>query len=237
MLQLMYESLNSDWKKRLALEFEQKYMQDLANFLYQRQKAGKIIYPKFENIFRAFNLTHLHNIKVVILGQDPYHGKDQADGLSFSVPSFMKIPPSLKNIFKELNSDLGIIADNGNLDFWAKEGVFLLNSCLSVEEGAAGSHQKHGWEVFTDKVLSLISSECEAVSFILWGNAAIAKQKLLDEQKHLILTGAHPSPLSAHKDFFGKKYFSKTNEFLKSQNREGINWQLPNMEATLFDIQ
>lgn len=224
------EDLGEEWNFYLKEEFSKKYMQDLQVFLRQRQELGKIIYPKQQDIFTAFKQTPPSKIKAIILGQDPYHGENQADGLCFSVAEGEKIPPSLRNIFKELTTDLDILTstNNGCLLNWAKQGVFLLNTSLTVEAGDAGSHQGKGWETFTDRVLSVISKNCQASSFILWGNFAIKKQDLIDASKHQILTAPHPSPLSANKGFFGTKPFSKTNEFLTNQNREPINWKLTN---------
>jgi uracil-DNA glycosylase len=198
-----------------------------------RTHDGKIIFPKKENMFRAFDLCDLPNVKVVILGQDPYHGEDQATGLSFSVPPNQKLPPSLKNIFKELETDTGIKNTSGDLTNWAKLGVLLLNSVLTVNKQEPASHKNVGWEKFTDETIKYIASQRENVVFILWGNFAISKRKIIDEinknkpleKQHLILTAPHPSPFSVHKGFFGCKHFSKTNHFLKSKNISKVDWR------------
>jgi uracil-DNA glycosylase len=205
-------------------------------FQESERNAGKKIYPKKEDIFKAFKLTPFEKVKVVILGQDPYHGAGQAEGLCFSVPNGVNPPPSLKNIFKELESDLqnkeNILengfrkTESGHLGKWAQRGVFLLNTVLTVKDGRPGSHAKRGWEEFTDFVIQKISQEKEHVVFLLWGNYAKSKISLIDKHKHTILTAAHPSPLSAYNGFFGCKHFSKTNEALKKHGQEKINWQI-----------
>ena len=185
------------------------------------------VFPEGKNMFTAFNLTPFNNVKVVILGQDPYHGNEQAHGLSFSVQDGIKQPPSLKNIFKELSSDLDLsMPVSGNLSSWAKQGVLLLNATLSVRAGKAGSHQKRGWEQFTNRVIREISDKKENVIFLLWGRFAQNKAELIDKKKHYILKASHPSPFSAYSGFFGCKHFSKTNEILKSQDVEKINWKI-----------
>mgnify|MGYP001560429512 CR=1 FL=1 len=199
--------------------------QNLKAFLQQEKQAKKIIFPHSANWFKAFELTPFDKLKVVILGQDPYHGDEQAHGLSFSVPDGIAIPPSLRNIYTELQSDLGIVPNNsGNLEHWATQGVLLLNSVLTVEKNSPGSHANSGWVNFTDGVIDVISSEKKNVVFLLWGAYAQRKTPLIDDSKHLILTATHPSPFSAHKGFFGCKHFSKTNEYLKIHNLEQINW-------------
>ena len=193
----------------------------------QELKKNKIVfYPRGEQIFNAFNLTPFDKVKVVILGQDPYHGPNQAHGLCFSVPNSVKPPPSLVNIFKELHSDVGKIINlqNGNLEHWAQQGVFLLNTTLTVEKSKPLSHQNYGWGEFTDKVISIIDSHLENIVFILWGAFAQSKKSLIDSKKHLILTAPHPSPLSAHRGFFGSKPFSQTNTFLQSKQIDRIIW-------------
>tara|TARA_B110000196_G_C21126964_1_gene656346 strand:+ start:484 stop:1236 length:753 start_codon:yes stop_codon:yes gene_type:complete len=227
-IELSASLLPKDWQGLLASEFDQPYMHALQSFLSAEQVQGKTLYPPADQIFTAFNLTSLKNVKVVILGQDPYHGPDQAHGLSFSVPSSIKkLPPSLKNIYKELNTDLGLpIATTGNLTPWAKQGVLLLNAMLTVERKNAGSHQKQGWETFTNKVIELLSGHCENVVFVLWGAYAQKKEALIDKNKHLVLKGIHPSPLSAHRGFFGSKPFSSINQYLQKHGRSPIDWSL-----------
>lgn len=216
------------WKELLKEEFNEPYFLELKKFISSEKEAGKIIYPQDDEIFSAFNITDFNDVKVVIIGQDPYHGENQAHGMSFSVKPGVKIPPSLRNIYKELNSDINFeIPDHGCLQEWAKQGVLMLNACLTVEASLANSHQKKGWEQFTDKVIELINDERENVVFLLWGSPAQKKAKKVDENKHHILKSVHPSPLAAYRGFFGCQHFSKTNEFLKSQGEIEINWQLP----------
>jgi len=218
--------IENSWKQILYNELNAKYFLNLKEFL-RTEKMLHTIYPPGQLIFNAFNSTPFDKVKIVILGQDPYHGQGQAHGLCFSVPEGITPPPSLKNIFKELNSDLGInIPNHGNLIKWAEQGVLLLNATLTVRANLAGSHQKKGWETFTDACISLISSQKSNVVFLLWGNYAKAKKPLIDESKHLILEAAHPSPLSAYNGFYGCKHFSKTNQFLKNKNIPEINWQI-----------
>ena len=219
--------LHRSWNKYLKSEFDKEYMRKLDLFLQGEQKKGKIIYPDSKNYFTALNLTPYSKVKVVILGQDPYHGEKQAHGLSFSVNKGIKAPPSLKNIFKEINEDLNIdFGDCGDLRPWAKEGVLLLNSVLSVEATKAGSHRKKGWEKFTDTVIQSISDNKESVVFVLWGSYAHSKEALIDSSKHLILKSVHPSPLSAYRGFFGCKHFSTINEYLLDNGKSAINWSL-----------
>ena len=218
--------LHPTWLLHLQEEFQKDYMISLKNKLQELKKRKIIFYPRGNQIFNAFNLTPFDKVKVVILGQDPYHGPNQAHGLSFSVPNSVKPPPSLVNIFKELNNDIGKSIDhqNGNLEHWAQQGVFLLNTTLTVEHSKPLSHQHYGWEKFTDKVISTIDYNLENIVFILWGAFAQSKKSLIDSKKHLILTAPHPSPLSAHRGFFGSKPFSQTNTFLQSKQIDRINW-------------
>ena len=227
-IELSASCLPKDWQSLLEAEFDQPYMKSLQDFLTAEQEQGKVIYPLADQIFAAFNLTPLSAVKVVILGQDPYHGPNQAHGLSFSVPkAITKLPPSLKNIYKELYSDLGIpIAAAGDLTPWAKQGVLLLNAMLTVEARNAGSHQKQGWETFTDTVIQSLSESGENIVFVLWGAYAQKKSVLIDESKHLVLKGIHPSPLSAHRGFFGSKPFSLINQYLKKSDQAEIDWSL-----------
>ena len=217
--------IEASWKEILKEEFDKEYFQKMVGFLKDEKSNGKIIYPSGPNIFHAFNTTPWKEVKVVILGQDPYHNPDQAMGLSFSVPKGIKLPPSLKNIFREIKTDVGIeLPDHGDLSSWANQGVFLLNAMLTVEQKKPGSHKKIGWQLFTDAVIRLLSDQGEAIVFLLWGNFAKNKKELIDGSKHLILEAAHPSPL-ARGAFFGSKHFSKTNEYLISKNKTPINWQ------------
>ena len=201
-------------------------MSEIKNFLYREYSKNKIIYPSKSLIFNAFNLCDFEEVKVIILGQDPYHGPDQAHGLSFSVKKNIPFPPSLKNIIKELENDIGVKfqQNDGNLSKWAKQGVFLLNTTLTVEKSKPLSHSKIGWELFTDKVIELLSEKKQNLVFILWGKHAQAKNQLIDNSKHLVISSTHPSPLSAHRGFFGSKPFSQTNKFLISKNINEINW-------------
>lgn len=219
--------LDEQWLTPLASEFEQGYMGELSAFLRAEKAAGKVIYPAGENIFKALNSTPLNQVKVVILGQDPYHGPEQAHGLSFSVPDGIAPPPSLKNIYKELHSDLGLLAPtHGNLQAWADQGVLLLNAVLTVEHAQAASHQNRGWERFTGKVIQIINSEQRNVVFMLWGAYAQKKGRVIDRDRHLVLTAPHPSPLSAHRGFLGCKHFSQANRYLLEHDSEAISWQL-----------
>ncbi|MDP4266522.1 MAG: uracil-DNA glycosylase [Bacteroidota bacterium] len=218
--------INSSWKETLCSEFNSSYFIELKKFLIEEKSKYKI-YPPGALIFSAFNHTNFDKIKVVIIGQDPYHGTGQANGLCFSVSSGIKKPPSLVNIFQELKNDLGIpIPKNGNLEKWADQGVLLLNATLTVRENQAGSHQKKGWETFTDTVISRISELKTGVVFILWGNYAQAKEKYIDKTKHFILKAPHPSPFSAYSGFFGCCHFSKINEILRNQGLEEIDWRI-----------
>ena len=218
--------IEDSWKQILHKEFQSPYFLLLKNFLVE-EKKNYVIYPPGQQIFSAFNYTPFDKIKVVIIGQDPYHGNGQANGLCFSVSDGIPKPPSLVNIFKELNTDLGIkIPKSGNLEGWAKQGVMLLNATLTVRANQAGSHQNKGWEIFTDAVIQALSDNKEGLVFILWGAFAQAKGKLIDGGKHHILKAAHPSPFSAYSGFFGCKHFSKTNELLKEMRKEEIDWNI-----------
>ena len=218
--------IEQSWKNALAGEFEKAYFASLVRFLHHEKAAGKKIFPPGSQIFRAFELTPVDKLKVVILGQDPYHGLGQAHGLSFSVPADMPAPPSLKNIFKEIESDLGVkMSGYPNLEKWASQGVLLLNAVLTVQSGAAASHSKIGWEEFTDAVIKYISDNCEGVVFLLWGNFARGKSALIDHSRHHVLEAAHPSPL-ARGAFFGCRHFSQANALLESQGKTPIDWQL-----------
>ena len=213
------------WEDIIDLEKQKDYYKSLEKEINKRYKTTTV-FPEKQNIFKAFSLTKLDNLKVVILGQDPYHGFGQAQGLAFSTPANIKNPPSMQNILKEINSDLGkkSICEDGDLTPWAKQGVLLLNTILTVEEAKPKSHHNLGWEVFTDNVIKYISDNCENTIFILWGSPAISKTKLIDRKKHHILTAPHPSPLSSYRGFFGCKHFSQTNDILKSLNKEAIIW-------------
>lgn len=216
---------NNSWDQLLEDEFNKPYFINLMKFL-ENEYQEKTIFPKQEDLFNAFKYTKYEDVKVVILGQDPYHEIGQAHGLAFSVLEGVKFPPSLKNIFKELNSDLAIeIPKSGNLIKWANEGVLLLNTVLSVESGKAGSHQNKGWESFTDRIIEVLNKREKPIIFVLWGNFAKSKKKLIGNN-HIILEAAHPSPLSAYHGFFGCKHFSKINEILKNNNQKEIDWNL-----------
>jgi len=224
--------LHNSWDFKLQEELGKPYMNDLKAFL-KEERSRATVYPKQTEVFNAFNLTPFENVKVVILGQDPYHGPNQAHGLSFSVNYGVKTPPSLANIYKELKSDINFnIPTHGNLTSWANQGVLLLNATLTVRAGEPASHQKKGWETFTDSVIKLISEQKEHCVFLLWGNFAKSKSSLIDLEKHLVLTAAHPSPLAGGA-FFGSKHFSKTNEYLISNKITPIEWALPSDK--LFD--
>lgn len=216
-------NIEESWKNLLKPEFEKPYFSSLISFVKQEYKEHTC-YPKGKNIFKAFELTPFDQVKVVLLGQDPYHGEGQAMGLCFSVPNGIVYPPSLRNIIIELKNDTGIELKSGDLTPWAKQGVFLLNATLTVRAHQAGSHQKKGWETFTDSVIHKISEEKEHVVFILWGSYAQQKINLIDTRKHFIIKSVHPSPLSAHRGFFGSRPFSLTNEYLTSKKIEPIQW-------------
>ena len=224
----MNKIFDNDWQDLLQEEFEKSYYQNLRKYLI-KEYSTKIIYPDKYDIFNALKFTSYSDVKVVILGQDPYHGPNQAHGLSFSVKKGVKIPPSLVNIYKELQDDIGCyIPNNGYLESWTKQGVLLLNTVLTVRAHEANSHRNIGWEIFTNKIISLLNDRTDPIVFILWGNPSIAKTKLITNKQHFIITSPHPSPLSAYRGFLGSKPFSKTNEFLKSINKEPINWQIEN---------
>ena len=216
--------IENGWKQVLVKEFEQNYFKTLAEFVRSEYKS-KTIYPPASQIFSAFDLCPFEQTKVVILGQDPYHGPNQAHGLCFSVNKGIKTPPSLVNIYKELHSDIGItVPAHGNLEHWAGQGVLLLNAALTVEAHKAGSHQKKGWEQFTDAVIKTVAELKDNTVFILWGAYAQKKAQLINGDKHLILTSVHPSPLSVHRGFFGTKHFSRTNAYLEKNGKKAINW-------------
>ncbi|KLD96677.1 uracil-DNA glycosylase [Aliarcobacter butzleri] len=214
-----------NWKDIIENEQQKPYYGKLKEEIDKRYE-NSIVFPEKQNIFKAFSLTKFEDLKVVILGQDPYHGFGQAQGLSFSTPSNIKNPPSMVNILKEINDDLGkkSVCEDGDLTPWAKQGIMLLNTILTVEQGLAKSHHNLGWEIFTDNIIKYISDNKENVIFLLWGSPAISKTKLIDKNKHFILTAPHPSPLSVYRGFYGCKHFSKTNEILKKLNKEEIIW-------------
>lgn len=218
--------LDTSWKEVLENEFEKDYFKTLTDFVRNEYKT-KTIFPPVSKIFSAFDNTSFDDVKVILIGQDPYHGVGQANGLSFSVADGMKIPPSLRNIYKELNEDLGIeIPTSGNLEPWAKQGVLMLNATLTVEASNAGSHQNKGWEEFTDAVIEALSNQNENLVFILWGAYAQKKGAKINRSKHFVIESAHPSPFAAHRGFFGSKPFSKTNSFLKKKNLKEIDWKV-----------
>jgi len=220
-------ALIADWSPQLDFIFKQDYYQQLLEFLEYESAHNKTIYPLKDQIFNAFDLSSFENTKVIILGQDPYHNEGQAHGLSFSVPEGVSIPPSLRNIYQELLSDLDITpSQSGNLTHWASQGVLLLNSVLTVEKNSPGSHAKSGWVDFTDTVIDILNEKKQNLVFLLWGAHAQKKAELIDQNKHLVLTAAHPSPFSAHKGFFGCKHFSQTNDYLKMHNQQPIDWTL-----------
>lgn len=220
--------IEESWKAALSAEFSSPYMAVLKKFLLEEKNSGKQIFPKGTEYFRALDLTPLDKVRVVILGQDPYHGEGQAHGLSFSVKPGVRSPPSLVNIYKELHGDLGILpARHGFLEHWARQGVLLLNSVLTVERAMAASHQGKGWEKFTDAIIRAVNDQQHPVVFILWGSYAQKKAAFVDPSRHLVIRSPHPSPLSAHNGFFGTKPFSKANDFLVSKGREPIDWELP----------
>jgi uracil-DNA glycosylase len=220
--------LDKSWRVPLAEEFGSPYMAALKSFLLNEKAKGKTIFPKGSEWFRALDLTPLNQVRVVILGQDPYHGPGQAHGLCFSVRPGVRPPPSLLNIFKELGSDLGIAKpQHGFLEHWAKQGVLLLNSVLTVESGLAASHKDKGWERFTDAVIRLVAAQSQPIVFLLWGSYAQKKAAFVDPSRHLILKAAHPSPLSAHNGFLGCRHFSQANAFLKAKGLAEIDWSLP----------
>ena len=221
----------STWAPYLSAEFDAPYMQALKSFLRQEKDQHKIIYPHSDHWFHALEVTPLDQVKVVIIGQDPYHQPGQAHGLCFSVKPGVKTPPSLVNIYKELETDLGIPrANHGYLENWAQQGVLLLNAVLTVQDSNAASHQGKGWEQFTDKVIEVVNQECEHVVFLLWGSYAQKKGSVIDQNRHLVLKAPHPSPLAAHRGFFGCKHFSQANAYLQEKGRGAINWSLPDLK-------
>lgn len=227
-------NIEASWKQQLLHEFSQDYMLALRSFLQDEKQHKKIIYPPVNLWFSALNTTPFEQVNVVILGQDPYHGESQAHGLCFSVPPNIKIPPSLLNIYKELQTDLNIPpAEHGCLTHWAQQGVLLLNSVLTVEQSHAGSHQNKGWERFTDAIITQLNQNTEHTVFILWGNYAIKKGSNIDSSKHLVITAPHPSPLSAHRGFFGRHYFSRANTYLKQYGKKNIDWALPDINTAI----
>ena len=222
----MRVKIEASWHKVLADTFEQPYFFALTQFLKKEKEAGKVLYPPGSLIFNAFDTTPFQHVKVVILGQDPYHNPGEAMGLSFSVPKGMRVPPSLQNIYKEIQSDLGLpVPPHGDLTAWAQQGVFLLNSMLTVEKNQAGSHQKIGWQDFTDTVIKTLSDQREHLVFMLWGNFAKKKKALIDADKHLVLEAAHPSPLAGGA-FGGCRHFSKANAYLKEKGQKPIDWSI-----------
>lgn len=219
--------LTKDWLKKLEDEFSKEYMLNLIDFLNTELDQNKVIYPPQKEVFSALSYTSLKKVKVVILGQDPYHGEGQAHGLSFSVKKGIKTPPSLRNIYKEITSEYGHkTPEHGYLEYWAKQGVLMLNAVFTVEQANAGAHQKKGWEKFTDRIVEILNNDCENLVFLLWGSHAQKKGAEIDESKHLILKAPHPSPLSAHRGFFGCEHFKKTNKYLKSKNKSEIDWKI-----------
>lgn len=220
----MSVEIEQSWKEKLADEFEKEYFKELTNFVKEEYKDGPV-YPHPKNVFRAFELTPFDEVKVVILGQDPYHGPKQAIGLSFAVEEGVALPPSLRNIYKELESDFGKpVSESGDLSRWARQGVLLLNATLTVRARSANSHQGRGWEQFTDAVIRKLSEEREHLVFILWGNYARSKGSLIDRSKHLVIESTHPSPFSAYNGFFGSKPFSKANEYLREHGVREVEW-------------
>ena len=222
------QPLESGWQQHLGREFDKDYMVRLRAFLGEQKQAGKTVYPAGPDIFNAFNLTPFERVKVVILGQYPYRGPYQSHGLCFSVQRGVKTPPSLVNIYKEIHRDLGLpIPGHGNLTHWAEQGVLLLNAVLTVEAGQAASHQKQGWETFTDEAIEQLNRDRDGLVFLLWGSHAQKKGRLIDRERHCVLTAPHPSPLSAHRGFLGCGHFSRANQYLLQQGQEPIDWSVP----------
>ena len=218
-------SLSGAWKSLLSEQFELPYLKKINTYLSEQKQLGKTVYPQGPDVFNAFNHTPFDAVKVVIIGQDPYHGPNQAHGFCFSVQPGIAVPPSLKNIYKELHADIGMsIPQNGDLTSWADQGVLLLNAVLTVEQASAGSHQGKGWETFTDKVVALLNEERQNIVFLLWGSYAQKKGKLIDRNKHYVLESSHPSPLSSYRGFFGCHHFSSVNTYLRSQGEKPIDW-------------
>ncbi len=216
------------WADVIAAEKDKDYFKNILKFVENERVLGKVIYPVKQNVFNAFKLTPFNKVKVVILGQDPYHGPNQAHGLAFSVEGDVAVPPSLKNIYKEIQADLGLpIPSHGNLTHWAKQGIFLLNTVLTVEQAKAHSHANKGWETFTDNVIKTVSQYHKNVVYMLWGSNAHKKIPMIDQQQNLVLKTTHPSPLSAHRGFLGSKQFSKCNSYLESNNINPIDWKVP----------
>lgn len=226
----MFNNIQKDWIEFIEEEKEKDYFKEILKYLNDENKKGTVIYPETENILNVFKKTSLNDIKVVIIGQDPYHNKNQAHGFSFSVENDVKIPPSLKNIYKELDNSIEdfVIPNHGNLSSWVEQGVFLLNDILTVEEHSPNSHKKIGWHIFTNKTIEYINNNCNNVVFVLWGANAIKKQELINDSKHLILTSPHPSPFSARKGFFGSNHFVLINEYLRNKQKQEINWFINN---------
>jgi uracil-DNA glycosylase len=223
--------LEESWKERLRQEFEQDYMLTMRAFLLEEKQAGKQIFPAGNDIFNALNSTPFEKVRVVIIGQDPYHGPGQAHGLCFSVRPGVEIPPSLRNIYKEIAADLGIAPSrSGCLQSWAAQGVLLLNAVLTVESGKAAAHQGRGWERFTDRIIALLNEQGQHIVFMLWGSYAQKKGQIIDRSRHLVLASAHPSPLSASRGFFGNHHFSRANQYLLANAREAIDWRVPDQE-------
>jgi uracil-DNA glycosylase len=223
--------LEESWKQRLRQEFEQDYMLQLRAFLLQEKQAGKQIFPAGNDIFNALNSTPFETVKVVILGQDPYHGPGQAHGLCFSVRPGVEIPPSLRNIYKEIAADLGIApARSGCLQSWAEQGVLLLNAVLTVESGKAAAHQGRGWERFTDRIIAMLNEQGQHIVFMLWGSYAQKKGQIIDRSRHLVLESPHPSPLSASRGFFGNHHFSRANQYLLANGRDAVDWRVADRE-------
>ena len=230
--------LHSQWREVIGGEFEKDYMQSLREFLLQRKQQGAVIYPPTNQWFSALNTTPFEDVRVVVLGQDPYHGVGQAHGLCFSVTPGIKVPPSLANIYKEIKLDLGIDQPNhGCLISWAQQGVLLLNATLTVEDGCAGAHQGKGWEQFTDEIIKAVNQKSEGVVFMLWGSYAQKKSIMIDSSRHLILKSVHPSPLSAYRGFFGCGHFSAANHYLQERGVKPIDWQLPDSKIALKALQ
>ena len=224
--------LHDSWLSRLEHQFQQEYMQKLRDFLLTRKEHQAVIYPPGAQIFNALNTTAFEQVRVVILGQDPYHGPGQAHGLCFSVQAGVRIPPSLANIYREIETDLGIAPPNhGYLQSWAEQGVLLLNAVLTVERGQAGSHQGKGWEIFTDAVVQLLNDEREGLVFMLWGSYAMKKGSVIDRKRHLVLRAPHPSPLSAHRGFLGCSHFSSANDYLLLHQQVPIDWSVPDSDT------
>ena len=227
MIPVIDPKIDESWKSNMADEFHKPYFDELKNFILEEKRKGNVIYPPGQQIFSAFNHTPFEKVKIVIVGQDPYHGKGQANGLCFSVSPGINPPPSLVNIFKELQSDLGVpIPNHGNLEKWADNGVLLLNASLTVRANEPNSHSGKGWENFTDAVISKLSEQRKGLVFLLWGKYAQAKEILIDKSKHYVLKAPHPSPFSAASGFFGCRHFSKANEILKQQGKETVDWRI-----------